>query len=81
MLAFDVPGDHASSGGWSTCADIARTADAADQSAEPEHHNRGISHVWSSCMRITPHTNVPSDGKPVSGTLGINRISLPIPKL
>ena len=81
MLASDGPGDRASSGESSTCAGIASTADAADQTAEPEHHNRGISHVWSSCMRITSNTALLPDGKPAFCTLSVNRISLSIPEL
>ena len=81
MLASDGPGDRASSGGSSTCAGIAHIADAADQTAEPERHNRGISHVWSSYMRITSNTALLSDGRTAFRMLSINRISLPIPKL
>jgi len=81
MPGSDEPGDRASSGGSSMCAGIARIADAADQTAEPERHNRGISHVWSSYMRITPNTALLSDGRTAFCTLSINRISLPIPKL
>lgn len=81
MLASDGRGDRASSGESSTCAGIARTADAADRIAEPEHHSRGISHVWNSCMRITPNTALLSDGKPDFHTLSFNRIPLPIPNM
>ena len=81
MLASDEMGDPASSDGLSTCVGIAHTAAAAAQNAEPERHNRGISHVWSSYMRITPNTALLSDGRTAFCTLSINRISLPIPKM
>ena len=81
MQASDEMGDLASSGGLSTCAGIARTGAAVAQTAEPERHNRGISHVWSSYMRITPNTALLSDGRTTFCTLSINRISLPIPNL
>ncbi len=74
-------GDLFSSDALSTCVGIAHTADAADQNAEPGRHSRGISHVWNSCMRITPNTALLSDGKSAFRTPSINRISLPIPKL
>lgn len=77
----DEMGDPASSGGLSTCVGIAHTAAAVAQTAEPERHNRGISHVWISYMRITSDPAPLSDGKPVFHTLGINRISLSIPNL
>jgi hypothetical protein len=63
MLAFDGTGDRAFSDVSSTCAGIARTGAAADQSAEPERHNRGISHAWNSCMRISSNPALLSDGK------------------
>src|SRR5258708_34161738 len=64
----------------SMCGGIARTAVAVGQNAEPKRHNRGISHAWSSCMRITPKADRLSEGKPVFSAISINRISLPIPK-
>ena len=73
-------GDRASSGESSTCVRIARTADAVGQTVEPGHHNKGISHAWGPCMRITPNPMLRSEGKPAFRTLRINRISLPIPK-
>jgi hypothetical protein len=81
MLTFGGPGDRVSSGGSSTCEGIAHTADAVGQTAEPERRNRGISHAWISCMRISPHSALLSDGKPALQTQFINRISLPIPDL
>jgi hypothetical protein len=81
MLASDEMGDPASSDGLSTCVGIAHTAAAAAQNAEPERHNRGISHVWISCMRITSDPAPLPDGEPVFHILSVNRISLPIPNL
>jgi hypothetical protein len=77
----DAQADRVSSVESSMCVGIARTADAADQIAEPEHHNRGTSHVWSSYMRITSIPGQLSDGQPRLLTLSLNRISLPIPEL
>ena len=81
MLESDGPDDPASSGGPSTCAGIARIADAADQTAGPEHHNRGISHALSSCMRITSSPETLCVVKSSVVMRNLNRISLPIPKL
>jgi len=81
MQASDEMGDLASSGGLSTCAGIARTGAAAAQTAEPERHNRGISHVWISCMRITSDPALSPEEESTLQSLSVNRISLPIPKL
>lgn len=81
MQESDEMGDLASSGGLSTCAGIARTGAAAAQTAEPERHNRGISHVWISCMRITSDLALSPEGESTLQSLSVNRISLSIPKL
>jgi hypothetical protein len=63
------------------CDGIAHTAVAVDQNAEPQRHNKGISHALSSCMRTTPKTDrLSAENQPFFAS-GINRISLPIPIL
>ena len=74
-------GDRASEVESSMCARIACIDDVADQNGELERRNRGISHVWSSYMRITPKPVLTPEGKPGSHMLNVNRFSLPIPKL
>jgi hypothetical protein len=81
MPLSDVQDDRAFSGEPSKYVSIARIADGADQIVESACGNRETSHVWSSCMRITPNIDLPSDGKITSYHPNINRISLPIPNL
>ena len=81
MSAFDESDARASSGGSSMCAGIARTVADADQTVESERHNKGISHAWSSCMRDNSKPTVRTAGKAAFRTLGVNGLSLPIPKL
>src|SRR5437667_2372724 len=81
MRAVDGTGDRAFSDGSSRYAGIAHTGGAAHQTVEPQHRNRGISHVWSSCMRITPALSLLPEEKTVFAVPNFNRISLPIPKL
>src|ERR1700690_4213812 len=78
---FDGIDDRASVAESSMCGDIAHTAVAVDQNAEPERHNKGISHALSSCMPITPKTDHQPGGKAALFATGINRNSLPIPRL
>lgn len=81
MRASGAPDARVSWDESSTCACIERTADAVDQTAKPEIHNREISHAWISCMRVSPHSAPLSDGKRDFQLQIINRISLPFPNL
>jgi hypothetical protein len=81
MPRFDGIDDRACVAEPSMCGGIAHTADAANQNAEPQRHNKGISHALSSCMRITPKTDHQPGRKAALLATGINRISLPIPSL
>lgn len=65
----------------STYACIARIAFAAAQTGECGLHNKGISHVWISYMRVSPNPDLLSEGENISCIKTFNRISLPFPKL
>ena len=81
MLVSDESGDRASVGERSTCVGTECTAVAADQTDELGHHNKGISHAWSSCMRISSNCILLPQEKSAFCMLSVNRISLPIPNL
>jgi hypothetical protein len=79
MPASDEPDDRAFSGGPSMCAGIARTVADVDQTVDPARHSKGISHVWSSCVRNSSKRAARTAEKPALRTPSFNRISLPIP--
>jgi hypothetical protein len=80
MSASDASDDRASSDELSMCAGTARTVADVLQTVEPERRNKEIPHAWSSCMRNSSKPAVRTAGKTAFRTLGVNRISSPIPK-